>query len=100
MFSVVQRLLLFALSSRYLLSTTKRLDSSSKACWNDEAGDLLVPVLLYLALPSSYLLSTALSCFPSVNSVYSVVQSLLLLKALEDWIPDQKTSGMTKVEVR
>ena len=57
---------------------------------------------IYYSLSTAYFCSTAFICFyliPSVNSVFSVVQSFCpwsCQNPLKDWIPDQKTSGMTR----
>ncbi len=63
-------------------------------CWNDEGAGLLIPALIAFSCP--YLLSPIPFFFIFLCELSALCGAkLLLLKALEDWIPDQKTSGMT-----
>ncbi len=99
--SVVQRLFAFFLSSPHLLATSPYswIPDQKTSGMTDGVG-----VSALLAFTSYYLLSAAL-CFSSVPSVTSVVQRLfafflssphLLATSPYSWIPDQKTSGMTR----
>jgi hypothetical protein len=52
--------------------------------------------LFVITFTCPYSLSTTPLFFVfSVHSVHAVVKTLMQLKALDDLIPDQKTSGMT-----